>query len=124
MGLYSGGLIIGRIFASEIWGAYFPEGLFFIYFFIYLFIYIYIFICLFIYLFYFIFFFWGGGIIIGILRYVKRALGGGGCCFVVNTLLKSLFTTFRHIQTAIAKLRETVTNNFLEQQTKMIVSLH
>ena len=23
MGLYSGGLIIGRIFASEIWGAYF-----------------------------------------------------------------------------------------------------
>ena len=29
MGLYSGGLIIGRIFASEIWGAYFREGLFF-----------------------------------------------------------------------------------------------
>ena len=28
MGLYSGGLIIGRIFASEIWGAYFREGLF------------------------------------------------------------------------------------------------
>ena len=27
MGLYSGGLIIGRIFASEIWGAYFREGL-------------------------------------------------------------------------------------------------
>ena len=26
MGLYSGGLIIGRIFASEIWGAYFREG--------------------------------------------------------------------------------------------------
>ena len=26
---YSGGLIIGRIFASEIWGAYFREGLFF-----------------------------------------------------------------------------------------------
>ena len=39
MGLYSGGLIIGRIFASEIWGAYFREGLFF------------------------------GGLIIGILRY-------------------------------------------------------
>ena len=33
MGLYSGGLTIGRIFASEIWGAYF------IYLFIYLFIY-------------------------------------------------------------------------------------
>ena len=29
MGLYLGGLIIGRIFASEIWGAYFREGLFF-----------------------------------------------------------------------------------------------
>ena len=29
MGFYSGGLIIGRIFASEIWGAYFREGLFF-----------------------------------------------------------------------------------------------
>ena len=28
MGLYSGGLIIGRIFASEIWGAYFREGFF------------------------------------------------------------------------------------------------
>ena len=28
MGLYSGGLIIGRICASEIWGAYFREGLF------------------------------------------------------------------------------------------------
>ena len=29
MGLYPGGLIIGRIFASEIWGAYFREGLYF-----------------------------------------------------------------------------------------------
>ena len=28
MGLYSGGLIIGRISASEIWGAYLREGLF------------------------------------------------------------------------------------------------
>ena len=28
MGLYSGGLIIGRIFACEIWGAYFRKGLF------------------------------------------------------------------------------------------------
>ena len=28
MGLYLGGLIIGRIFVSEIWGAYFLEGLF------------------------------------------------------------------------------------------------
>ena len=51
MGLYSGGLIIGRIFASEIWGAYFREGLF--YFIIYLFI----------YLFNFFFFFWGGGLL-------------------------------------------------------------
>ena len=29
MGSYSGGLIIGRIFAFEIWGAYFWDGLFF-----------------------------------------------------------------------------------------------
>ena len=29
MGLFSGGLIIGKISASEIWGAYFWEGLFF-----------------------------------------------------------------------------------------------
>ena len=28
LGLYSGGRNIGRIFASEIWGAYFREGLF------------------------------------------------------------------------------------------------
>ena len=28
MGLYMGRLIIGTIFASEIWGAYFMEGLF------------------------------------------------------------------------------------------------
>ena len=28
MGLYLGGLIIGRIFASEIWGAYLREGFF------------------------------------------------------------------------------------------------
>ena len=28
MGLYLGGLIIGRIFACENWGAYFQEGLF------------------------------------------------------------------------------------------------
>ena len=28
MGLYLGGLIIRRIFVSEIWGAYFREGLF------------------------------------------------------------------------------------------------
>ena len=27
MGLYLGGLIVGRIFAFEIWGAYFREGL-------------------------------------------------------------------------------------------------
>ena len=30
MGLYSGGLIIGRIFASEIWGAYFRDRLLFL----------------------------------------------------------------------------------------------
>ena len=29
LGLYSGGLIIRRISASEIWGAYFREGFFF-----------------------------------------------------------------------------------------------
>ena len=29
MGLYSGGLIIGSIFASEIWVAYFSEGFLF-----------------------------------------------------------------------------------------------
>ena len=29
MGSYSGGLIIGRIFAFEIWGTYFREGLIF-----------------------------------------------------------------------------------------------
>ena len=55
MGLYSGGLIIGIIFASEFLGAYFREGLF-----IYL----------------FIFFFLGGGgaggAIIRILRYTKK----------------------------------------------------
>ena len=28
MGLYTGGLIIGRIFESEIWGAHFRKGLF------------------------------------------------------------------------------------------------
>ena len=54
MGLYSGGLIIGRIFASEIWGAYFREGL------------------------YFFFFFGGGGggLIIGILRVLPSAHAG------------------------------------------------
>ena len=46
MGLYSGGLIIGRIFASEIWGAYFREGLFGGG--------------------------GGGGLIIGILRYISK----------------------------------------------------
>ena len=34
MGLYSGGLIIERIFASEVWGAYFQEGLLFLSFFV------------------------------------------------------------------------------------------
>ena len=34
MGLYLGGLIIGKIFASEIWGAYFREGLLFLFFFL------------------------------------------------------------------------------------------
>ena len=48
MGLYSGGLIIRRIFASEIWGAYFREGLLFF------------------------FFLGGGGLNIGILRYLER----------------------------------------------------
>ena len=47
MGLYLGGLIIRRIFVSEIWGAYFREGLFYFTF----------------------FFFGGGGLIIRIVRY-------------------------------------------------------
>ena len=49
MGLYLGGLIIGRIFAFEIWGggAYFREGLFF---------------------------FGGGELIIGILWYVTSTV--------------------------------------------------
>ena len=49
MGLYSGGLVIGRIFASEMWGAYFREGLLL-----------------------FLFFWAEGGLIIGILRYSKQ----------------------------------------------------
>ena len=32
MGLYLGGLIVGRIFAFEIWGAYFREGLLLLFF--------------------------------------------------------------------------------------------
>ena len=48
MGLYSGGLIIGRSFASEIWGAYFREGLFL----------------------------GEGGLIIGILRYLGGRISG------------------------------------------------
>ena len=69
MGLYSGELIIGRSFASEIFflggGTYFREGLLLFYLFIYLFI--YLFVCLFVYLviylfiFYFFYFFGGGG---------------------------------------------------------------
>ena len=38
MGLYSGELIIRRIFASEIWGAYFQEGLFSFPFFVFCFL--------------------------------------------------------------------------------------
>ena len=51
IGLYLGGLIIGRIFASEIWGAYFWECLFF-----------------------FFFLGGGGGLISRILRYVIAAM--------------------------------------------------
>ena len=63
MGLYSGGHIIGRIFASEILGAYFREGL--------------------LLSLSFFFFFGGGGLIMGILRYDLLVLsvvcrGGGG----------------------------------------------
>ena len=59
MGLYSGGLIIGRIFASEIWGAYFREGLFL------------------------------GGLIIGILRFISEPgrnekAGGVECSFKLS----------------------------------------
>ena len=64
MCLYSGGLIIGRISASEIWGAYFSEGLFIYLFNLYICIYIYIFFSL---------GGGGGGSIIGILRYLTRA---------------------------------------------------
>ena len=50
MGLYSGGFIIGRLCASEIWRAYFREGLLLLLLLIF-------------------FFFWGGGgLIIEILR--------------------------------------------------------
>ena len=57
MGLYSEGLIIGRIFASESWAAYFRDGLF-------------------ISLFISFFFFWEGwgGLIIGILPYFKKKI--------------------------------------------------
>ena len=55
MGLYTGGLIIGRIFASEIWGAYFREGLYL----------------------------GGGGLIIGILRYLLILLFARVNCFVL-----------------------------------------
>ena len=57
MGLYSGGFIIGRISASEIWGLVFGRAYLFIYLFIYSFIHS------FIHLFYFIIiiFFLGGG---------------------------------------------------------------
>ena len=51
MGLSSGGLIIGRIFASEIWRAYFREGLFLLFYYVFYFILFY---------FYFYFFFRGG----------------------------------------------------------------
>ena len=72
MGLYSGGLNIGRILESEIWGAYFREGFFFFNFlFIYLFYFFFIYLLIY---FLFLFFVGGGGgggrLIIGILRYV------------------------------------------------------
>ena len=60
MGLYLGGLIIGRIFASEIWGGLFSGGL--IFFCIYLFIYLFV----------LLFFFFGGELIIGILQYATQ----------------------------------------------------
>ena len=54
MGLYSGGLIIGRKFTYEIWGAYFREGLF-----------VYLFVCLFVYLVFFFFFFVSFFLVVG-----------------------------------------------------------
>ena len=56
MGLYLGGLIIRRICVSEIWGAYFREGLLFYFIFYYLFNYLF-----FYFLFFIILFFLGGG---------------------------------------------------------------
>ena len=64
MGLYSGGLIIGSISASEIWGAYFSEGLFNL------------------------FFFGGGGVIIGLLRYFDKG------DFLLPTQKSRIFSSF------------------------------
>ena len=74
MGLYSGGFIIGRISASEIWGLVFGRAYLFIYLFIYSFIHLFYFIIM-------IIFFLGGG-------------GGEGGAYYRN------FTgTFRALQT-------------------------
>ena len=68
MGLYTGGLIIGRILAPEIWGSYFREGLF-----IYLLIYLFIYFILFIFSFNF-FFRGGGGLLSEFYGVTRRSL--------------------------------------------------
>ena len=63
--------MIARIFASENLGAYFWEGLFIYYLFIYLFVYLFIYL-----------FLGGGGVIIGILRYVVGNLLSTSMVFI------------------------------------------
>ena len=57
MGLYLGGLITGRIFASKIGGLFFQDGLF---------LFLFIFFLFFLFFAYFVifFFFWGGGLLL------------------------------------------------------------
>ena len=72
MGLYSGGLTIGRICASEIWGGLFSGGLIIYYYYYHYYYYYYYYYYLFIF-----FFGGGGGLIIEILRYVHVHREGG-----------------------------------------------
>ena len=78
MGLYSGGLIIGRIFASEIWGAYFREGLLLL----------------------LLFFFLGGGLIIEILRYKPRTCYWNFTVFAQKLFKKVKATLLKVARTA------------------------
>ena len=80
MGLYSGGLIIGRIFASEIWEAFFREGLF---------------ISIFI-LFYFILFFLEGGLIIDDCNIVTKDNSVLTQCWIFNIYSHLDFLYYSH----------------------------